>query len=157
VLYGLAFVVGVVFAQGGENDVSVDAARFFFELDCIHVVFKDNVDYLVVDFATAVYKTLAAGYGSELACGLVDDFLIPHAVDLLGYAASFGGFEIGACGLDFLAEVEHLEDVAVTFESDGAQQGGYGQLLFTVDVGIHRVVDVSGKLNPASSEGNDSG
>ena len=48
-----------------------------------------------------------------------------------------------------------MQDVAVVFVADGTQKRGYGQLLLTIDVGIHHVVDVGSELNPRSFEGDD--
>ena len=42
-------------------------------------------------------------------------------------------------------------------EADGTQQRRHGQLLLTVNVGIHHVVDVRGKLNPRTLERDDTG
>ena len=58
---------------------------------------------------------------------------------------------------DFLGVHENLQNVLVLLETDGAQQSGNGQLLLTVDVSVHHIVDVRCKLNPRALEGDDAG
>ena len=43
------------------------------------------------------------------------------------------------------------------FVTNGTEKSRNGQLLLTVDVGIHNVVDVGGKFNPRTLERNDTG
>src|SRR5699024_942238 len=54
-------------------------------------------------------------------------------------------------------QVEYLQNLLVAFVADGTQQGGDGQFLLTVDVGIHHVVDVRCELYPRPLERDDAG
>ena len=65
--------------------------------------------------------------------------------------------QVLAGGLHLLCEVENLQDVLVVLKPYGTEQCRDGQLLLTVDVRIHDVVDVRCELNPASLEGDDAG
>ena len=56
-----------------------------------------------------------------------------------------GGRPIGDLIVDFL----------IGFETNGTEEGRHGQLLLTIDVCVHDIVDVSSKLNPRALEGND--
>ena len=50
--------------------------------------------------------------------------------------------------LHFLSKIKNLQDVLICLKADSSQQSGYRQLLLTVDVGIHHVVDIRSELNP---------
>ena len=48
-----------------------------------------------------------------------------------------------------------MQNFLVGFETDGTKECRHGQLLLTIDVCVHDIVDVSSKLNPRALEGND--
>ena len=52
-------------------------------------------------------------------------------------------------------QIEYLENVFIGFVTNRTQQGRYGQLLLTVDISIHDIIDVSSKLYPRTLERND--
>ena len=54
-------------------------------------------------------------------------------------------------------QIEDFKNVLIILKTDSSQQGGYRQLLLTVDISIHDIVDVSSKLNPRSFERDDTG
>ena len=45
-----------------------------------------------------------------------------------------------------------LKDILIGIETDSAQKGCYRQLLLTIDVCVHDIVDVSSELNPRALE-----
>ncbi len=56
----------------------------------------------------------------------------------------------------FLGEVKDLQNVLVTLKAYSPEESGNRKLLFPVDVSVHHIVDVSGKLYPGTLEGDDS-
>ncbi len=48
-----------------------------------------------------------------------------------------------------------MENILIGLKTDGTQQGRNGQLLLTVDVRIHDLIDIRSKLNPRAAERND--
>ena len=56
-----------------------------------------------------------------------------------------------------LPPTENLKNVLIILKTDGSQQSGNRQFLLTVNVSVHDVVDVSGKLNPRTLERDDTG
>ena len=65
--------------------------------------------------------------------------------------------QVLASSLNFLCEVEDLKNVFIVFEADGTKQCRYGQLLLTVDVRVHNIINVRSELDPTALEGNDTG
>ena len=57
--------------------------------------------------------------------------------------------------LDFLGELENLQNVLIRVITDSTQQSSYGQLFLTVDVSIHHIVDVRSKFDPRTLERDD--
>ena len=49
---------------------------------------------------------------------------------------------------NLFCQIEAIEDILIAFESDGAKQSGYRQLLLTINVSIHYLIDVRSELNP---------
>ena len=60
--------------------------------------------------------------------------------------------EVRLVHLHVFRQIKNLENVLVILKSDGSQQSGNRQFLLTVNVRIHDVVDVGGKLNPRTLE-----
>ena len=65
--------------------------------------------------------------------------------------------QINSAGVSLYCDGENVKDVLIGFVTDGAQQSGDRQFLFTVDIGVHHVVDVGRKFHPRTLERNDTG
>ena len=91
----------------------------------------------------------------HLARILVDEILHPARQNARGQLAAHGLLQVGLGHLHLVGQIEDLQNLLVGLESDGAQQRGYRQLLLTVDVGVHHVVDVRRELDPRSLERDD--
>ena len=95
--------------------------------------------------------------GNYLARILVDKVFDPRLHHVTGQTATDGFLQVGLGDFEVFCQTEDFENILVGLEADGTQQRGHGQFFLPVDIGIHHVVDVGGKLNPRSSEGNDTG
>ena len=117
--------------------------------DVFDVVFIENFLAVDDDFVTLDVD--------NFSCVLIYEILVPGLEDPGCELASDTFLQVCLVDLDFFCKVEDVEDVLVTFVADGAKKGSDRQFLFAVDVGIHDIVDVSCKLDPASFERDDTG
>ena len=74
--------------------------------------------------------------------------LIPALQNTSCKFATDGFLHVLLVHLHFLGETEYLDDILVVLVTDGTQKSCYRQLLLTVNVSVHHVVDVSGELYP---------
>ena len=86
---------------------------------------------------------------------LIHEVLIPALQNTSSKSLADSSLHVLLVHLHFLSEVEDLKDILILLITDGTEQSSYRQLLLTVDIGIHDVVDVSSKLNPAALEWDD--
>ena len=146
---GLFLRVADVFLEGVEDD-GVVAQVYIVPVqedgvdtgvyDVIYVVLVENglavnndlvpldVDYLTGVFIHEVLVPCLEDAGSELGTDILCKFFLG--------------------GLHLACKSEDVEDVLVTLESDGPEEGSDGKLLLPVDVGVHDIVDVGGELYP---------
>ncbi|CDC97774.1 uncharacterized protein BN576_00509 [Alistipes sp. CAG:268] len=103
----------------------------------------------------AVHDDVVSFDGDHLARILVHEILDPGRKHACGQLAAHSLLEGGLRHLHLVGQVEDLENLLVRLVTDGTQQRGDGQLLLTVDVGIHHVVDVRSELYPRTLEGDD--
>ena len=155
---GLVLRVGGVLLQGVEDDVEVGALSVLLvHQDAGHAALKNLIDVLFGQFALTGQEHLVTLDAHHFARILVDEVLVPGVEHVGGELLSGEFLEVLAVHLHLLGQIKDLENLAVAFVADGTQQGGHGQLLLTVDVGIHHVVDVRGKLDPTALERDDAG
>ena len=74
-----------------------------------------------------------------------------------GEFAAYGLLHVLLRDFYLLRKVEDFKDVLILLKAYGAQQRRHGQLLLTVDISIHHVVDVRGELYPRTLERYDAG
>ena len=118
---------------------------------------KDVVDVVLGDLGFALKHNLMALQRHHLTRILISEILIPALQHTGSERSANALLQVLLVHLHFLCEVENLQDVLVALEAYGAEHGRHGQLLLTVDVGIHHVVDVGGEFNPRTLEGDDAG
>ena len=148
--------VAGVFLQGIVYDREIDAREvFLMQEDRLGAAFEDLLHVLLLEDGLAVYDHVVTLDGNHLARILIHEVLDPGRKDACGEFTADGLLEIGLRDLHFVCQVENLEDLLVGLITDGTQQRSDGQLLFTVDVGIHHVVDVRSELYPRALEGDD--
>ena len=149
--------VAGVFLQGIVYDREIDAREvFLMQEDRLGAAFEDLLHVLLLEDSLAVYDHVVTLDGNHLARILIHEVLDPGRKDACGKFAADGLLEVGLRDLYFVCQVENLEDLLVGLITDGTQQRSDGQLLFTVDVRIHHVVDVRSELDPRTLERNDS-
>ena len=105
-------------------------------------------DVLGCELGFTGHDDLIALDGHNFTRILINEILIPGLQDVTGKFSSNGFLHVFLVHLHLLGQVEDLQDVLILLEADGTQQRRHRQLLLTVDVSIHDVVDVSGELYP---------
>ncbi len=118
---------------------------------------EDILDILLLDDRLTVEYHIVALDGYNLAGILVHEVLGPGLEHTRGELAAHCLLEVRTVDADLLGQTEDLDDVLVTLEAYRTQKGRHREFLLTVDVGIHDIIDVSGKLDPAAAEGDDTG
>ena len=158
ILDSLLLGVCGIFLEGVEDDGVVrGVCLFLVEEDGVDAGFKNQVDTLFIKLLLAVDDDLVTLDGNHFAGILVHEVLHPGAEHTGGELAAKGLLQVGLVDLDLLGQVENVNDVLVGLKTNRTQKSGHREFLLTVDVGIHDIVDVSCKLNPGATEGDDTG
>ena len=141
--------VADVFLEGIENDRVVAQVHVVpVEEDGADSGVHDVINVVLVENGLTVNDNLVPLDVDYLTGVLVHEVLVPCLEDAGGELGTdiLRKFFLG--GLHLACKSEDIEDVLVTLESDGPQQGRDRELLLPVDVGVHDIVDVGGELNP---------
>ncbi len=152
----LLFGVAGVFLQGIVDDREVDARLVLLvEENRLGAALDDFVDMFFRQHRLAIYDDVVALDRHHLARVLVHEVLDPGRKHACRQLAAYSLLEVGLGDLHLVGQIENLENLLVGLETDGTQQRRDGQLLLTVDVGIHHVVDVRSELDPRTLERDD--
>ena len=155
--HGLLLGVAGVFLQGIVNDREIDAREILLmQEDRLGAALENLVNMVLLEDRFAVHDDVVSFDGNHLARILVHEVLDPRREHPRSQLAAYGFLEVGLVDLHLVRQVEDLENLLVRLVTDGTQQRGDGQLLLTVDVGVHHVVDVRSELDPRTFERNDS-
>ena len=127
------------------------------EQDALCAGFDDGIHVLGFEHRFAVEDNLVTLDGYHFAGIFVHEVFHPALQHTSSQLTSNDFLQIGLGNLHFFGQFEYLKDVFVRFKTNGAQEGRNGQLLLTVNVCVHHIVDVRGKLNPGALKGNDTG
>ena len=150
--------IGRVLLQGVVDDgIFRRIGLVLLQQDGLDIGVKDLFDGIVVERFPAVDDGERTFDGDHLTGVLVLEVLGPRLEDLGGEETATVLPEGGLVGGDLISESEDVDDILVAVVADGPQQGGHGQLLLPVDVGIHHAVDVRRELDPGALEGDDAG
>ena len=156
--HSLLLGVTGVFGQGVEDDGIVLGRRLVLvDKNGVSTALQDVDHVLLGNLGLTIHDDLVTLDGHHLASILIDEVLVPTLQHTGGEFAADDLLQGGLAHLHLLGQVEDLQDVLIVLETDGTKQCRNRQLLLTVDVGIHHVVDVGGKLNPRTLERDDAG
>ena len=156
VQHSLFFRVAGIFGQRVEDDGElVCSICILVEQHSRNAAVENFANVFFCNFRFALHNHLVALDRYNFARILVNEVFVPAFQHTGGQAFAKSLLHVLLINLNLFGQVEYLQDVAVVFVADGTQQRGYGQLLLTVDVGIHHVVDVGSELNPRTFEGDD--
>ena len=147
--YSLLFGVARVFLKGIVDDgVIGDVGSLLVEEDCLSAGIDDFIDLVFVENGLAVDYDLVSLDGDDLARIFVNEVLDPRFQDTRGEFAADALLEIGLAYFDLVGKPEDCENIFIGLETDCTEHRRYGELLLTVDVGVHDIVDVGSELDP---------
>ena len=109
---------------------------------------EDILSVLLGNLRLAFHDHLITLNGSHLTRVLIHEVFRPALQHTGGEMLADDLLHILLCHLHLLSEVEDLEDVLISLETDGTEKRCYRQLLLSVDVSIHHIVDIGGELDP---------
>ena len=156
VVDGLFLAVASVFVKGVEDNLILSSVDIFFmEEDSLNARVEDFINVVLLDDGVAVYHHVVTLNRNHLTGVLVNEVFVPRLEHAGGKLAAYSLLEVGLVHFNLFGQPKYLDDVVVGLQAYRAQQCCHGQLLLAVDVGIHHIVDIGGKLNPAAAEGDD--
>ena len=62
--------------------------------------------------------------------------------------------EVSTRDLHLFRQVEEIKDLLIRFKANSTQERRHRELLLTIDVGVHHVIDVGSELDPRALEWN---
>ena len=158
IVHSLDFRVGRILLQGIVDDaVFRRDGLVLLEEDGLHFGVCNLGDGILVQDFAALYDGEGTLDGDHLTGVLVLEILEPGLEHVGGQLAALVLLEGGLVGGDFIGQTETVQDVLIRAIADSTQKGGDRQLLLTVDVGVHHVVDVRGELDPGALERDNAG
>ena len=145
-----------VFLQCVVNDRIVDTRLILLvQKNGLSTALDNIFDVLLSKFSFAIDDHLITLNRNYLTGIFVNEVLYPRCQYTCSQLTAYSLLQVGLGYLHLIGQIEDLEDLLIGLEADGTQQCGYGQLLLTVDVSIHHIVDVRCELNPRTLERND--
>ena len=114
-----------------------------------HILFCENLLALNNDLITLDTDNLTGI--------LINEVFHPRFLDTTSQLLSEMLLQVGLVDLHFFGQIEDFENILIILKTDSTQKRCHGQLLLTVDVGVHHIIDVSSELNPRALERNDTG
>ena len=158
VVDGFRFRICRVLLEGIVDDgVFIYICFLFLKENCLDICLGEPFDGVIVqDFASLDYRG-GPFHRYNLSGVLVHEVLYPCLEHFGCKFPSLIFLEVLRGGLNLVGKAEDVDDVLVPVESDGPQERGDRQFLLAVDVCVHDIVDVSGKLYPRTLERNDPG
>ena len=160
--HSFLFAVGNILLQSVEDGGIVRRTSIFLSRVLVkqyrgHVAVQNQLNGIVIDDGLTVENHFIALDRNHLTGILIHEVLYP-TLQYPGCQLTTGILLQTVTGdLDFLCKSEDFQNILIRLESDGTEKGGHWQLLLTVDVSIHHIVDVSSELYPATLERYDSG
>ena len=116
--------------------------------DRLGTALQDFHHIIIGDLRLAFHDHLITLDRDNLTGILIYEVLVPALQHTGSKFATHVLLEVGLVDLHLLSQIKDLQDLLIRLEADGTEQGCNRQLLLTVDVSIHHVVDVCRKLNP---------
>ena len=117
----------------------------------------DFRDILLSDLRLALKNNLMTVVGIHLTGILIYTVLMISTENSCGKLAMVGSklLQVLFRCLYLFSKIEKVKNLFIRFETNSTEQCGNRQLLLTVNVSIHYIVDIRCKLNPTSLKRND--
>ena len=109
----------------------------------------ENIQQVLVgNLCLTLHDDLITLNGYNFAGILINEVLVPALQHTCCQLLAYHLLQGCLVNLHLLSEVEDLQDVLIGFEADGTKKSSNRQLLLTVNISIHDIVNVRSKLNP---------
>ena len=119
--------------------------------------FKNIIHIIFCNLCLTFHDDLITLDRNNLTGILIYEVLVPALQDTGCKFTTQRFLESGLVNLYFLCQFENLKDILIILVSDSTKQSGNRQLLLTVNVCIHHIINIRSKLNPRTLERNDTG
>ena len=158
VQHSLFFRVRRVFLQGIEDNRILGFTRFLFvQQNGLRVGFQNTLHQFGCQFFFALDDNLVTLNGNNLTSILIHEVFRPRVKYITGKRPADSSFKVLTSALNLFCQTETIQNILIRLVTNGTQQRRYGQFLLTVDISIHHIVDVGGKLYPRTAERYDTG
>ena len=128
-----------------------------FDKDCLDIKFQNSFNIILGEFLVALDDDFGTFHRNDLTGVLVNKVLRPGVNDSGGKLFSDDFFQIGLGDLHLFSKREDVQNIFVRLKTDSSQQRSNRELFLSVDVSIHDIVDVGGKLHPRPFERDNTG
>ena len=122
-----------------------------------HIACHNLLDCIFIKQALALQDDFVTLDGYYFTRILIDEVFNPALEHASGKLLAKVIFQILTSSFYFFGQVKDLKNVLVILESDGTEQSCDRQLLLTVDIRVHNIINVCSKLDPTALEGDDTG
>ena len=100
------------------------------------------------EFCLTFHYDLITLNGNNLTGILVNEIFIPALENTRSQLASYRCLHVLLVHLNLLGKVEYLKNILILLISYRTEKSCYRQLLLTVDISIHHIVDICSEFYP---------
>ena len=109
---------------------------------------NNQVDVLLFHNRFTIENNFISLNGYHLTCIFIYEVFHPGFQYTSGQTTTDRPLQSRFADFYFICQIENIQDVTIRFETNGSQQSRYRQLLLSIDVSIHDIVDVRSKFYP---------
>ena len=123
--------------------------------DCWSTTFENLVDIIFCQLGFALHDDFVTLNRYNFTRILIYEVLIPALQHARCQLTTDSSLHVLLVDLQLFSKVKNLQDIFILLIAHCTKKGCYRQLLLTVDIGIHDIIDVCSKFNPWPLERDD--
>ena len=123
--------------------------------NCRSTALEDISNVILSNLSLTLHNNLVTLDRYYFTSILINEVFIPALQYTSSKTLTDGILKVLLVNLNFLCQVENAKNVLIALKADSTEKSCNRQLLLTIDIGIHHIVDVGCKLNPRTLERND--
>ena len=116
--------------------------------NCRSTTIENLSDVIFCEFCLTIHDNLITLDRYNLTSILIYEVLIPALQYTSSKLATYGSLHVLLVNLYFLSKVENLQNILILLIAHSTEKSCYWQLLLTIDISIHDIVNISSELNP---------